>query len=150
MFPKIENLQMPEIIEQVSATKTVEDYTSYAFDFEEVQFIKENGKLIKLYGIDALKVWIYDCIKTEFRKSKVYEDVADFGTNKHGLIGYTLNGFIKEEIKREVKVALEQHFAIKTVNVVDVYTKKSKLYVKCEIKVITRKGLKSSDMEVRV
>lgn len=82
---------------------------SFYFNFEIGDFIIKDGKLQKVEGIEALKIWIQKILKTEKFKFKIYETGE---TNEYGvtLLELVNSGhpkiFIQAEIQREVTEAL--------------------------------------------
>lgn len=111
MLPEIAQLEFP------TETKVKEDFgESFLFDFQQGDFVLRDGRLIKIHGIEALKVWIRKILKTERDKFKIYED-TEYGTGLEDLIGQTLpRDFVESELKREITTALEKHPMIKNIS----------------------------------
>ncbi|WP_078410293.1 DUF2634 domain-containing protein [Priestia abyssalis] len=105
MLPKITELEF-----NIEQTETVPKIgKSFLFDFEKGEFVLENGKMVELHGIDALKMWIEKVIQTEKFRFEIYEGI-DYGVTIEDLIGSNLpRAFIEAEIKREVTSSLETH-----------------------------------------
>ncbi|RKD26678.1 hypothetical protein BEP19_15840 [Ammoniphilus oxalaticus] len=82
---------------------------SFLFDFTKGEFVLRNGKMVEVEGLDALKVWIEKCMRTERYRFRVYEGV-EYGVTLEDLIGSNLpRAFVEAEIKREVTESLIQH-----------------------------------------
>lgn len=79
-------------------------FTEYAWDFENDDFILQNGRPIKLEGKEALKVWIYKALKTQKNRYLCY---SNFGQEYENLLGinYTPE-IINAEVERYTKEAL--------------------------------------------
>lgn len=60
-------------------------FKEYAWDFETGDFIYQNGKNTIVYGIDALKIWMFKALKTERYKYLAY--TWDYGSELNSLIG---------------------------------------------------------------
>ena len=103
MFPE------DDVIVQPTKEEAEISGTSFAFDFEEGDFIVEDGKLRSIEGIDALKCWIEKLIRTERFKFRIYGS-NEYGTNLKDLTagGYGFD-FIKSELERELREAIEKH-----------------------------------------
>lgn len=87
----------------------------FDWDFELGDFKLKDGKLIKLTGIEYLKVWIQLALRTE-KNTLIYED-SEYGSEHHKLIGTTFKpSFTKEEYKRYIKEALLVNSAILNVS----------------------------------
>lgn len=111
---------LPEIAElefQTNVESETELYgKSFLFDFQQGDFVIRDGRLIKIEGIEALKIWIMKILKTEKDKYKIYED-TDYGTELKNLIGQNLpRDFVESELKREIKAALERHPMIRHIS----------------------------------
>ncbi|GAA0240163.1 DUF2634 domain-containing protein [Metaclostridioides mangenotii] len=102
LFPFI---TVPEDFRPPSSRK-LEKFKEIAWDFEKNEPIIENNKFKIIEGNEALKVWIYKCIKTNRYEYEVYS--WDYGTEISDLIGqrYT-KGLTESEANRYIKEALE-------------------------------------------
>lgn len=104
-------MSLPQITELQFDVEEIEDELepigkSFAYDFSKGDFIYKDGKLIELFGIDSLKMWIEKVIRTERDRFGVYEDL-EYGTSIESLIGSTLpRAYIEAEIEREVTESL--------------------------------------------
>lgn len=79
---------------------------SFLFDFDKGDFVLKDGKMIELYGIDSLKMWITKILKTEQFRFRVYKNVT-YGVTLEDLIGSNLpRAYVESEIKREVTSSL--------------------------------------------
>lgn len=104
-LPEITQLEFTEVefgeeLEPIGKT--------FLYDFDKGDFVMRNGKLIELYGIDALKQWIVKVLKTEKFRFRIYENV-EYGTSIETLIGSNLpRAYVESEIEREVTESLLQ------------------------------------------
>ncbi|MBU5306472.1 DUF2634 domain-containing protein [Clostridioides mangenotii] len=114
LFPFI---TIPEDFKPPS-NKKLEKFKEVAWDFEKDEPIIENNKFKIIEGKEALKVWIYKCIKTNRYEHEVYS--WDYGTELSDLIGqrYT-KGLTESEATRYIKEALEVNPYILNVETVD-------------------------------
>lgn len=105
MLPKIAELEF-----NIEQTETVPKIgKSFLFDFEKGDFMRMDGKLVEVTGVEALKVWIHKTLRTEKFRFKVYEG-TEHGVTLEDLLGSNLpQPFIEAEIKREVTESLTAH-----------------------------------------
>jgi hypothetical protein len=109
---------------------------SFLFDFEKGDFVLQNGKLVKVYGVDALKIWIEKNVRTELDKHKVYEGQV-YGVRLWDLIGQNLpQPFVESEIERELNDSLLQHSAIDSLTEFNFTREKSKLLVSFSVNLV--------------
>lgn len=95
---EFENTDFAEEIEPIGKT--------FAYDFDKGDFITKDGKLIELFGVDSLKLWITKILKTEAFRFRIYEG-TEYGTSIETLIGSALpRAYIESEIEREVTESL--------------------------------------------
>jgi hypothetical protein len=86
--------------------------TTFLFDFVKGDFVLQNGKLVELKDIEALKMWIEKVLKTEKFKFKIYKK-ANENEDEYGI---SINDFIVgnkypktfmlSELEREITEAL--------------------------------------------
>lgn len=83
-------------------------FVDVAWDFEKDEPIIKNNDFVLVEGNEAIKVWIYKCIKTNRKEHDIYS--WDYGTDLIELIGqkYT-KGLTEAEAKRYVKESLEKN-----------------------------------------
>ena len=111
MFPEEEILIDSEIekSEKTSLGK------SFLFDFNTGQFALNDGKLVEIDGLEALRLRINKLLKTEKFKFKIYEKEEE---NEYGVVLLDLINsgnsqiFIQAEIERTIKEALEKDIEI--------------------------------------
>lgn len=86
------------------------------FDFKNLKTVIENGQIVYVEGIDAVKQWIEKFIRTFVNKVEVYKN-TNFGTNANELFGnkYLNNGFEEAEFERLLKEGLPLCPAIKQI-----------------------------------
>lgn len=80
---------------------------TFAFDFKTGEFIMKNGNPIVLTGIDALKLWIEKCIRTQLNRYSIYKG-RPYGANIEDLVigkSYKFD-FAESELRREIETAL--------------------------------------------
>ena len=87
---------------------------TFAYDFEQGDFITQDGRLVALEGAEGLKVWAEKCIRTEAEKFTIYrQDDAAYGVKSVDLMNRRLPlEFICAEIEREITEALLRNEAI--------------------------------------
>ncbi|QQY73473.1 DUF2634 domain-containing protein [Clostridioides difficile] len=86
-------------------TEELPIFREVAWDFEKDEPILENGDFKIIEKKEALKVWIYKCIKTNRYEHEIYS--LEYGTELSELIGqkYT-KGLTESEASRFIKEAL--------------------------------------------
>lgn len=80
---------------------------TFAFDFKVGEFIMKNGSPVILTGVDALKLWIQKCIRTQLDRYSIYKGKR-YGVNIEDLVigkSYGLD-FAESELRRELETAL--------------------------------------------
>lgn len=88
---------------------------SFLFDFEIGEFLLKDGKIQETNGVESLKTWIQNTLRTEKGKYKVYVD-TEYGISKEDLIGSNYGiDFVEEELKREVEESLLIHPCVSTI-----------------------------------
>ncbi len=108
MLPQISKLEFQN--EEITESPTT--HSAFQWDFEKGDFILKDGKLVKIEGLEYIKVWINKVLRTEFG-TLIYEN---YGSQHHDLIGRVLDrDFIKSELQRTIREALLQNEAITSV-----------------------------------
>lgn len=106
-------------IENVIETDVVKHGKTFGFDFNLGDFIVNDGKVVVLDGIEALKMWITKVLKTEKFRFKIYntENNEKYGISLLELINsdYPIS-FIEAEIQREITDTLLTNLEIKAIN----------------------------------
>ncbi len=98
--------------------KQLQLFQEVAWDFEKDEPIIENNDFKIVQGNEAIKIWIYKCIKTNRKEHDIYS--WDYGTDLIELIGQKYTKALTEaEAKRYVKESLEKNPYIIEVNVKD-------------------------------
>lgn len=97
-------------------TEELPIFREVAWDFEKDEPILEKGNFKIIEKKEALKVWIYKCIKTNRYEHEIYS--LEYGTELSELIGqkYT-KGLTESEASRFIKEALLINPYILEVNV---------------------------------
>lgn len=77
----------------------------------------KNGNPVVLTGIDALKLWIQKCIRTQLNRYSIYKD-RQYGANVEDLVfGKSYNfDFAESELRREIETALLQNEDIQSMS----------------------------------
>ncbi|MCC8168822.1 MAG: DUF2634 domain-containing protein [Oscillospiraceae bacterium] len=83
---------------------------TYKFDFKTGEFVMKNGSPAVLSGLDALKMWIEKCLRTQLGRYSIYNGTG-YGANIEDLvIGNTYGiDFAESELQREIETALLKH-----------------------------------------
>ena len=83
---------------------------TFDFDFKKGEFLMKNRNPIELSGIDALKLWIEKCIRTQLGRYSIYAGTR-YGANIEDLaIGKSYRiDFAESELRRELEEALLQN-----------------------------------------
>lgn len=109
-LPQLAQLEI-ETQEITDPAENEDIHATFDWDFEKGDFKLKDGKLVRLTGIEYLKVWIRKALLT-VKNSLIYEG-TDYGSGHHSLIGTTFKlSFTKEEYKRYIKEALLFNSAI--------------------------------------
>lgn len=90
---------------------------TFDFDFKAGEFRMKNGNPVVLTGIDALKLWIEKCIRTQLNRYSIYKG-NQYGANIEDLvIGKSYNfDFAESELRREIETALLQNEDIQSMS----------------------------------
>jgi hypothetical protein len=113
MFPVIDETN---VITEEESKKARHTGKSFLYDFEKGEFVLQNGKLVEVTGVEALKVWIAKIIRTEKFRFRIYEN-EQYGVSVEDLLSSSLQRpFIESEIKREVLTALLTHSEIQNID----------------------------------
>lgn len=101
------------------------------FDFKRNDFVIENGNIVTVSGIDALKVWICKILHTQLNRYRIYSGTT-YGANIEDLVigkGYG-TAFTSSELKREIEAALLQNEDIYSVSDFELIRERDVLSVK--------------------
>ena len=91
----------------------------YAWDIETEQFIIEDGCIPIVEGVEAIKIWIYKCLKTIRGKYDAYD--WSFGHDITFLIEQNFTrDFVISEAKRMTEEALLRNKYIKSLQNIEV------------------------------
>jgi len=102
-LPEITELEIGEVeleeeLEPIGKT--------FLYDFDKGDFVMKGGKMIELFEVDSLKMWIMKVMKSESFRFRIYNDSV-YGTGIESLIGSSLpRAYIEAEIEREVTESL--------------------------------------------
>lgn len=90
---------------------------TFDFDFKAGEFRMKNGNPVVLSGIDALKLWIQKCIRTQLNRYSIYKG-RQYGANVEDLVfGKSYNfDFAESELRREIETALLQNEDIQSMS----------------------------------
>ncbi|MDN9278650.1 DUF2634 domain-containing protein [Clostridioides difficile] len=110
-------------------------FCEVAWNFEKDEPILENGDFKIIEGNEAIKVWVYKCIKTNRYEHEIYS--WDYGTELSELIGQKYSkGLTESEASRYIKEALLVNQYILDVNIKDTKFTDDLLSVNIEISTI--------------
>lgn len=90
---------------------------TFDFDFKAGEFRMKNGNPVVLSGIDALKLWMQKCIRTQLNRYSIYKG-RQYGANVEDLVfGKSYNfDFAESELRREIETALLQNEDIQSMS----------------------------------
>lgn len=83
---------------------------SFAYDFDAMDFVVEDGRPKEVSGAEALAVWIQKIFHTQKNRYHVYEN-TEYGVLVEDLIvgaRYTVD-FVESELRRELEDAVKQN-----------------------------------------
>lgn len=113
MLPKITKLQL-ETDESVQP-QTIK--SSFAWNFDEGDFILVDGKTKEVTELDYIKVWIEKILRTRFG----FDIYSYYGSGHHDLIGSVYDrDFVQAEVTRMIREALLTNKGIQEVGEVSV------------------------------
>lgn len=100
-----------------SKAEDTNDINTYLFDYDQGDFVRQDGKLVELTGEEAIKSWIEKVLRTSKTESRIYKGET-YGTTYRDLImGSSFpKDFIDSEVKRDITEALLEHPAIQDVD----------------------------------
>ncbi|MDO5397229.1 MAG: DUF2634 domain-containing protein [bacterium] len=81
---------------------------TYAFDFTKNEFTFENGDVLTLTGISALKLWVEETLRTQAGRYGLYRG-KEYGANIEEIGKSYKYDFAESELKREIENALLRH-----------------------------------------
>lgn len=83
---------------------------TYKFDFKTGEFVMKSGSPVVLSGLDALKMWLEKCLRTQLGRYSIYSGTG-YGANIEDLVVGNTYGvdFAKSELQREIETALLKH-----------------------------------------
>ena len=98
---------------------------TFDFDFRTGEFKMKNKNPVELEGVDALKLWIEKCIRTQLDRYSIYKGKR-YGANIEDLvIGKSYgSGFVESELRREIEEALLRHEDILSLSSFSITTKR--------------------------
>ena len=98
---------------------------TFDFDFRTGEFKMKNKNPVELEGVDALKLWIEKCIRTQLDRYSIYKG-KHYGANIEDLvIGKSYgSGFVESELRREIEEALLRHEDILSLSSFSITTKR--------------------------
>lgn len=137
---------LPKIVElEFDTEEIVENLPnlgkSFLFDFDKCEFVFENGKMVLVADVEALKIWITKVLKTEKFRFKIYEKAInredEYGVTIEDLIGAVLpHQFVQSELKREIENALLKHPRIEYLSSFEIEQVKDRLYINFRVNLI--------------
>jgi hypothetical protein len=115
IFPLIPGLQEQIDSANGEPTKDIQELGKcFKFDFNTNSFVLENGKLVELDKIDAVKQWIKLILNTYKDKFNVYTD-SNFYCNVKDVSGKRLTPDMQSKIISDITSSLLTHRYIKSV-----------------------------------
>lgn len=90
----------------------------YAWDFELEDFKRKSGRIYKVEGIEAIKIWLWKLFKVPRYRYLIY--TWDYGNELESLLGrgYSQN-YINAEAKGYVREAIEYNLGEYVTNIID-------------------------------
>lgn len=126
MFPQLAELELDTTDAETARPRG----KSFLFDFATGDFVLRDGKMVEATGIDSLKVWIEKALRTAKYRYEIYTG-TEYGASTEDLVGSNLPfDFIKEEMKREVREALQNNQEILSVSDLSFEREGSKMTVR--------------------
>ncbi len=130
-LPKIAQLEFA-VTEVAESAETQTVHKTFAFDFDEGDFVLRDGKLVELTGIEYLKTWIRKALRT-IRDSSYYAG-TDYGSGHYSLIGRNFHpDYSKSEYERFIREALLENEAITQVENFSFSQTGSRLTIKFDV-----------------
>ncbi|OHW61374.1 hypothetical protein EUAN_22240 [Andreesenia angusta] len=96
-------------VELVDEVKELPMAREWAWDFEKLDFKTKNGKMYKVEGNEAVKIWIWKLLNTQRYRYMIFS--WDYGHEMEDLIGKYTRGFTESEAERLVKEAVESNLS---------------------------------------
>lgn len=116
MFPT-ENLD--SVLETSTKEAELNIGTNFLYDFDKGDFVVKDGKLVKVEGKDAIKIWIEKQIRTEKFKYEIYKQddrESEYGIGIKQLLGKKLpQYYVESEMKRQITESLLEHPSISSI-----------------------------------
>ena len=114
------------IISTSTSTSDLPTFKEYAWDFDNDDFILQDGELVILEENEALQVWIYKVLKTPKFRYLAYS--WNYGNQFEGLIGKSYGtDLFKTELKRLLEQCLLVSEYITSIDSVDITLEDTKL-----------------------
>lgn len=118
-------------------------FKEVAWDYQLDTPLLDQGELVIIEGVEALKVWIYKVIKTTRFEHEIYS--WDYGCEINTLIGKGFSkALIVSEVKRYVREALMINEYIESINSIDVKLEDDRLSI--DITILTIYGEVSTNV----
>lgn len=110
-LPQVAQLVFPASDLTTQQTTKQSVHATYDWDFDVGDFVLKDGKLVKLTGIEYLKVWIQKALRT-VKDTLIYSG-TNYGSNHFSLIGQNFHpDYEKAEYTRLIRECLMQNDAI--------------------------------------
>lgn len=118
MFPQTSNL---ELNNNSAEEGTLKPKKTFLFDFSKGDFVLQDGKLVTVEDIEAIKIYIQKALKTERFRFKIYDKEdkeSEYGVTIEDLIvGHDYpQSFIEAELKREITTSLLKNDLIESLS----------------------------------
>ena len=113
---------------EISEEKTMPIYKEIKWDYEKDIPVFKNKQPIIVSGIEAIKVWIWNALKTERKRYVIY--THNYGSDIEELIGQPYSDTVKSmECKRLIEECLIINPYITAVNGIDVQFENDRLII---------------------
>ncbi|MBR1728033.1 MAG: DUF2634 domain-containing protein [Selenomonadaceae bacterium] len=127
-----------------TVAESLPELEEFAWDFEKNCFLRDvNGNLKTVYDNEALKVWIYKCLKSERYRYTCYihgrqAEHCYYGVLLEKYIGkYPNNEATAMQIKKEIREAILANPYVMTINYIEIHElKKEKLILNMSLESI--------------
>jgi hypothetical protein len=117
----------------------------FLFDFEKGEFVIQNGRMIELSDIEALKMWITKIIKTEKYQFDIYDAYPDaleyqYGTLTEFCVGRVLTDDIKVQLQENIEQSATRHPRVDFLSNWNFERAKDKLTVSFQVNLIDQQS----------
>ncbi|MCP1355095.1 DUF2634 domain-containing protein [Aneurinibacillus migulanus] len=114
MIPQMPNPdEVLEKIEQQQADE-IDLGVGFLYDYDKGEFVIQNGRLVELTDIEALKMWITHILRTEKYQYEIYENYPDtpeyeYGTLTEFCVGRVMTDELKIRLQENIETSATRH-----------------------------------------